>query len=100
MRIILSEGPRRNERASWLIENHIEPMHKLVGRFVNVALRSRKFKKLPILNFISMINGAISVYFIDALMLRESYELDPSDPALMEAHADIVVETILNGITA
>ena len=56
------------------------------------------FKKLPFLNFLSTITGAVSIYFLDAMVLGEHYDIDPVDPATIEQHADIVVEIMLNGL--
>ncbi len=97
-RIIIAEAPRGTKRSRWLIQRHLKPMHRGVELTFRKIWPKGPFKKLPFLNFLSTITGAVSIYFLDALVLREHYRIDPTDQRIIEQHADIVVETLLNGL--
>ncbi len=97
-RIIIAEAPRPTRRAAWLVNRNLRPMHQGVERLYRKKIQTGPFRKVPFLNFLSMLTGAVSIYFLDALVLRGHYGIDPRDPAVIEQHAGVVVETMLQGL--
>ncbi len=112
-RIIIAEAPRGTERGRWLVERNLRPMHMAFERMYREKIATESgarsktdrsgdfrpaFREVPFLNFLSMLTGAVSIYFLDASVFQDHYQVDPQDPDTIEAHADFVIETMLHGL--
>ena len=97
-RIIIAEAPRDTERARWLVNRNLRPMHMAVEELYNQKLNGAPFRPVPFLNFLSILTGAVSIYFLDALVLHSHYKISGADPAVIERHADVVVDMMLHGL--
>ncbi len=104
-RIVIAEAPRGTERGRWVVDRILRPMHMAFERMFREKIAAAQteaadgpIRPIPFLNFLSMLTGAVSIYFLDAAVLQDHYQVDPADPDTIEAHADFVVETMLNGL--
>lgn len=97
-RIIIAEAPRDTPRAQWLVNRNLRPMHVAVERIYSEKLKGEPFRPIPFLNFLSILTGAVSIYFLDASVLREHYAIDPADQAVIDQHAEVVIEMLLRGM--
>lgn len=118
-RIIIAEGPRGTERGRWLVNRNLRPMHMAFQRIFEekIAIAETEanaspkkssdpssdqpagpLRAVPFLNFLSMLTGAVSIYFLDAAVFQDHYNVNPHDPTTIEGHADFVIDTMLHGL--
>lgn len=93
VRLMHEEGKRQGPRMRWIVDRHVKPMYDAV-----VALLSDDgpLAGIPPVHFFYILAGASGVMFHQAAECRRLSETDPSDPAVIEAHAQ-AVELVLLG---
>lgn len=99
-RIIIAEAPRNNKRAQWLVNRNMRPMHMAVEEIYRTKLTGDSFRQVPFLNFLSILTGAASIFFLDASVLRNHYQIDPQSERVIDQHAQVVIDTMLGGLLA
>lgn len=97
-RMVLSEVVRETPRALWVQTEYQEPAYRLFEAMHQQVAASGRFRPVHISHLLPMINGAINAFSADRGVLKKRYGLDNSDPAIVERHADIVVDVLLNGL--
>lgn len=92
VRVMHDEGKRDSERMRWLVERHTRPLYETVVRLIE---RGRHLGHLPAeidsLHIHYILVGAVSVLFHQAPECRRLTGRDPSEEAVIEAHADALV---------
>ena len=97
-KIVFQEMINRSERAKWLVESLMMPIHNAVVTILEEAQRNGEIKKFPIPNFTSAIIGAITSYFIHAYKLELLYDLNPLEEDAIEQHIDTINEIFFSNI--
>lgn len=89
-KIVFQEMINRSERARWLVENLMTPIHNAVVSILEEAQQNGEIKKFPVPNFTSAIVGAITSYFIHSYKLELIYGIKPLEENEIEQHIDTI----------
>ena len=96
VRLMHEEGKRESDRMDWLVERHVRPLYEAL---TSLFLRADGVGRLPAhmdpLHFYYVYVGAVGALFHQAPECRRLTGRDPSDPAVVEAHADALVQLFL-----
>jgi AcrR family transcriptional regulator len=91
VRLMHEEGKRRGPRMRWLVDRHVTPLFE---RLVPVIARLQELGRLPKdiapLHFAYALIGSIDVIFHQAEECRRVTGVDPTDPAVIDAHSRAV----------
>jgi AcrR family transcriptional regulator len=89
-RIITQECKIDGPRMDWLVERHIRPLYDAtVERFARLIERG-ELPDIPATHLYYIVTGAGPTMFVLAPECRRLSGIDPSDPNVIEAHADAV----------
>ena len=89
------EGKRDGERMRWLVDNRVRPLTEQMARFYETAReRSALPEDLHVAHFHYVFVGVTAI-FHQAAECRRLFGFDPSDPEIVERHADAVVQLFL-----
>jgi TetR/AcrR family transcriptional regulator len=89
-RIITQECKIDGPRMDWLVERHIRPLYdSTVERFA-VLIERGELPDIPATHLYYIVTGAGPTMFVLAPECRRLSGIDPSDPNVIEAHADAV----------
>jgi len=97
-RMILSEVVRDTPRAQWVQTEYQEPAYRMFEGVHQLVAASGRFRPVAPSHLLPMINGAINAFAADRSVLRKRYGLDNADPKVVEQHAEVVVDVLLNGL--
>ena len=98
-RIVFHEMCTQTERADWLIENIMTPLHNLYLKNADrTSTAHLAVNGIPVANISSIIGGASSTFFLYAHQIKKMYDVDPFEKSQIEKHADIVIELIFNSL--
>jgi AcrR family transcriptional regulator len=90
-RLMHDEGKRRGARMRWIVDRHVKPMFERLLPIVRYLQRSGRLPEdVHPLHFAYALIGAIDTIFHQAEECRRVTGADPSDPAVIEAHARAV----------
>ena len=95
MRLMIQEGKVDSPRMKWLVDRHIKPAFELVSPVVVAGIEEGILPPAAPVHYLYMIVGAASLLFASAPEYRYLTGNDPLDPAVIEAHAEAVVNLIL-----
>jgi AcrR family transcriptional regulator len=98
-RIVSHEGSRRSP-AQWLIDHHMAGQFDWFRQLYDAGVAQGLVKDLPAEHVITSLSAAGAYLFIVKAAMLELHGLDVADPAVIEAHADTVVELFFHGIVA
>lgn len=98
--LILNEIRGDTKRLDWIIENHIGPLHALFDRLVARAVEDGMIKPIPPVHIAHMVIGSASTFFVSRPMIQKVYGLDTQSSAVINAHADWVLEALIGGLAA
>ena len=91
VRLMHDEGKRRGPRMRWLVDRHVKPLfEQLLPVISQLQERGRLPKDIAPLHFSYALIGAIDVIFHQAEECRRVTGIDPTDPAVVEAHSRAV----------
>jgi len=94
-KVVFHEMCTQTERADWLVETILNPLHQLFGgSHQNQESGVEEFKGFPVANLSSIIIGAANVFFIHAFQMKKMYGTDAFDKKEIEKHADIVIDIL------
>ena len=95
-RLMHEEGKRRGPRTRWLVDRHVKPLHERLEPMIALAQREGFLPSTPapIHYFYAMV-GAITMIFHQAEECRRLTGIDPSDPAVADAHALAIEQLFL-----
>lgn len=94
-KLVFHEMCTKTERADWLIENILKPIHVIPEK--NSSLNEKgevEIEGYPLPNFESLMIGCANVFFIHAYQMEKMYGKDPFKKEEIEKHADIVIELL------
>ena len=97
-RIISYEGVLGGPRLTWLSEHHLTSRFDLFGHLFEAGVGNGRLKDLPTQHVLTSISAAGAYLFIIRAAMLEVHDIDVTDPAVVEAHADTVVELFFHGL--
>ncbi len=89
-RIIMQESKADGPRMDYLVDHHVRPIYeRTIGLFEALAEKGA-VPPIPAVHLYYILTGAGPTMFVLAPECRRLSSLDPSDDAVIEAHADAV----------
>jgi AcrR family transcriptional regulator len=96
VRLMNEEGKRDGPRTEWLVERHVRPLYERLSElFERAAQAGQLTPKVDPLHFHYIFVGAVSAIFHQAPECRLLTGVDPCDPDVTAAHADVLVDLFL-----
>lgn len=94
-KIVFHEMCTKTDRAEWLVENIISPLHGLFDTKNSEVIDGELvFMGVPAANLSSIILGATNAFFMHAFQIEKMYNVDPMQPEQIELHANWVIDLI------
>ncbi len=97
-RLMIREGSHDGPRLRWLIRNHVRFLARPFEDVLEAALLEGWAKPLPREHVLFLCVGAASYFFSATAMLRQLYDVDAQAPAVIERHADTLIEIVFHGL--
>ncbi|MBT8219898.1 MAG: TetR/AcrR family transcriptional regulator [Bacteroidia bacterium] len=98
--IMLYEMATRTDRGKWLLENVSIPLSKRLEFSLDQQVKKGASKPIPHANWISIILGACTNFFMMKDQMRIEYDIDVFDKQQIDQHADLVIDILYSGIIA
>jgi len=96
VRLMHDEGKRRGPRMRWLVDRHVRPLYESTTAVLRKAQeRGMLPPHIAPLHFFYILAGSVGILFHQAEECRRLTGVDPADDAVIEAHADAVVQLLL-----
>ena len=96
VRIMHDEGKRRGPRMRWLVDHHVKPLYQAFrAQLERAQQRGALPAHVDALHFHYVLIGAVGLIFHQAEECKRLTGVDPSDPAVTEAHAEAVEHLLL-----
>lgn len=95
LRLMVQEGKTDSRRMKWLVDRHIKPLFDRLSPLLRAGVEEGILPEAPIVHHMYMVVGAASLLFASAPEYRYLTGKDPLDPAIIEAHANAVVNLVL-----
>ena len=89
-RIITQECKTDGPRMDWLVERHIRPLYEATTERLARLVERGLLPDIPVEHLYYIVTGAGPTMFVLAPECRRLARVDPTDPAVVEAHADAV----------
>lgn len=89
-RIITQECKTDGPRMDWLVERHIRPLYETTAQRLELLVESGLLPDIAVEHLYYIITGAGPTMFVLGPECRRLTGVDPTDPAVVEAHADAV----------
>jgi AcrR family transcriptional regulator len=99
-RILAYEGARGGERLAWLLEQQPVAQAQVFVDQLEAAADAGVVKPLPAAHVAACLGAASAYIFIIRETMRSLYGIDVTDPAVIDRHADTVVELFFHGLLA
>lgn len=96
--ILLNEVRTGGDRFDWMVERHLRPLHERLDRTIEAAIEAGQVKPVPVAHLASIVVGATAHFFSAEPLLARLYGIDVHAPETVAAHADWVVEVLMNGL--
>ncbi len=95
MRLMIQEGKADNARMQWLVEHHVKDAFGIFGSIIDNAIEEGILPEAPVVHYFYILVGACSLLFTVAPECQYLTGDNPLDPAMVEAHAEAVVNLVL-----
>jgi AcrR family transcriptional regulator len=89
-RIIMQESKADGPRMDYLVDRHVRPIYERTTELFEALARKGAVPPVPAAHLYYILTGAGPTMFVLAPECRRLSSLDPSDDAVIEAHADAV----------
>ena len=99
-RMISYEGVQGGPRLTWLLEHNLNGDFAWFRDLYDRAVAEGVVKDLPAEHVLTSFSAAGAYLFIVKAAMWQSYGMDVTDPAVIEAHADTIVELFFHGLAA
>jgi len=96
-RIITQECKTDGPRMDWLVERHIRPIYDAAAERLSRLVAQGLLPDIPLAHLYYIITGAGPTMFVLGPECRRLTGVDPTDPAVIEAHADAVCSLLFGG---
>jgi AcrR family transcriptional regulator len=97
-RIVSAEGARGGPRLQWLVDQRITGEFDAFRVLYERAVDDGALKDLPYQHVMTSLTAAGAYVFMVRAAMADMYGIDVTDPEVIEAHADTLVEIIFHGI--
>jgi AcrR family transcriptional regulator len=97
--IVRHELWANSPRISWLLENHVMPVHRFIDGVAERAIAEGSLKNIPAPHFSHLLIGAATSFFLARPFIQEVYGIDTRDPAAVSGHANWLIEAMFEGLT-
>jgi TetR/AcrR family transcriptional regulator len=99
-RVINREGSSGGERLEWLIEELAQPNYAVFDALFEESAAKGLLKAYPAKMLTLMVHGAAATIFNLGAVSRILLDADPFEDDTVELQADMIVDVVLNGLTA
>jgi TetR/AcrR family transcriptional regulator len=93
-RIIMQESKADSSRMDYLVDRHVRPIYERTTAIFESLAREGAVPNIPAVHLYYILTGAGPTMFVLAPECRRLSSLDPSDDAVIEAHADAVCQLL------
>jgi hypothetical protein len=93
-RIIMQESKADSARMDYLVDRHVRPIYERTVAMFEALSRRGAVPDIPAAHLYYILTGAGPTMFVLAPECRRLTALDPTDDAVIEAHADAVCQLI------
>lgn len=97
-RLLYTELPVPSRRSAWLMDTWVRPMVVQVTAMHGQFARKSRMQDLPAGHVVAAITGAAGTFFALGDFMKNAYGLDPSDPEVIDRHADVLVALLEGGL--
>jgi AcrR family transcriptional regulator len=97
-RIVSYEGVQGGPRLQWLIEHNMTGQFEWFRGLFDEGVAAGRIKPLSPQHVLTSLSAAGAYLFIVKAAMLEMHGIDVADPAVIEAHADTVVEIFFHGL--
>jgi hypothetical protein len=95
------EGTRDGPRLRWLVDRHGRRLYELAAAVVGRTRERGRLADVAPVHLYYVFIGAVGTIFSQAAECRRLTGIDPTaSPAMIEAHAEVVVRLFTGGIAA
>jgi TetR/AcrR family transcriptional regulator len=98
-RIVSHESMQGGERLEWLNDQAIGGRFDWFRARFEEGIEQGWLKPLPVMHVLSSLGASGAYLFMVRASMAETYGIDVTDPAVIELHADTVIEMFFHGIT-
>jgi len=98
-RIMVQEGKHDDWRLAWIVDRLVKPYYALTKKLYDEAVTAGLAPAMDHMHFHYILVGAAALIFSMAPECRRLSGRNPRDPALVDAHADALVQLLLPGAT-
>ena len=95
MRLMNDENKRDGPRMRWLADHHVKALAGAIEQLVARAQAQGLVPVIPAVSLHYIVLGAAGLLFSQAPECKYMTGIDPTDPAVAEAHADALVRLLL-----
>ena len=95
VRIMLQESLSDTERVEWLIDSHIKPMRAPIDQLLSRAMDEGILVDVPLTSMVYIWAAASQMIFALGDEAKRLYDLDVSEPAIVQAHAEAVCSMLI-----
>lgn len=99
-RIIMQESKADGPRADYIVERHVRPMYERTTALFAVLARQGVVPDIPPAHLYYILTGAGPTMFVLAPECRRLAGVDPTDDAVIDAHADAVCSLLFGPATS
>jgi TetR/AcrR family transcriptional regulator len=94
-RLIVQEGKSDGPRLRWLVDRHVRPLFDVSLEVVRGAQADGVLSHLPAIHLHYIVLGAAAHLFVVAPEFERLTGIDPTSPASVEAHVQVLTELLL-----
>lgn len=87
-----------SSRLQWLCETHFGPFYARLGPIIQAAVDDGAIAPIPVPHFAQILIGAASMFYLGRPVMKIIHDVDTTDPATIDAHADWVMQALFNGL--
>ncbi|MGJ8563558.1 MAG: TetR/AcrR family transcriptional regulator [Alphaproteobacteria bacterium] len=98
--LVLVEMRQESERLNWLTEEYLVGLLGRLNHLLDQVEKDGLLKPIPRYHLAYILIGSVSTLFMVETMVQRVYNVDVHSPDVVSAHADWIVEMILNGLIA
>lgn len=95
MRLMIHEGREDSPRIKWLVDRHIKALYEYACTVFRDAIDAGLMPPAPYIHYFYIILGAASLFFTARTECKHLTGIDTTDPAMIEAHAETLVNLLL-----
>lgn len=98
--ILINEMRVPGERFEWVVEKYVAPIHHHLDKVLERAVERGQIKPIPAVHVTNTIMITLVHFFTIGPLLKAVYETDATDPQVIAAHANYMIQIIFEGIKA